>query len=90
MPLSATVIRTYSPGERSGAPGQSGCAPGADFEGRGRDRQATAFAHGIAGVDREVDDDLGELTGIDFDMRAFLETMQMANDRDVVAEQPEE
>ena len=49
-----------------------------------------AFWHGIARVDREVENDLSDLAGIDPDVNAFLLVMQMARNRNIFAEQSEQ
>ena len=54
------------------------------------DREAAALRHGVARVDREIENDLGELAGIGFDVRAFFQVMQVAFDRNVFAEKAEQ
>ena len=52
--------------------------------------QLSAAAHGIAGIDRQVQNDLSELVRIHLDVRASFIAVKLTNDRNVIAEKTQE
>src|SRR6202011_5268227 len=57
---------------------------------RGSQSQAATTWHGIARIHSQIQNDLRELAGIDFDVSALFLTVQMGNDGDVFAQETQE
>src|ERR1041385_3869210 len=57
---------------------------------RGLESELAAIRHRVARVDGEVQNDLVELGGVDFEVGGLLLIVQMAEDMNVFAEQPKQ
>ncbi len=89
QPLSLREIVTYSPAGRSVPVGsRSAAGPTSRVEVSIVRRPPLRIAS--RALTARFTNDLRELAGIDFDVGAFFQMMQVTNDRDVVAEEPEE
>jgi hypothetical protein len=61
-----------------------------EIDNRGLERELAAFRHRVAGIHSQIENDLRNLAGVGLDVRAFFLVVEMANDRNIFADEPEQ